>query len=95
VIALGDGRLIGSGLLAEMLSDHPTADGQPTGRGFAWMVSGAGRSVVARLSGSVWTGSSAVLWMPGERLAVALSTNLGFQQPNAVLDSVARVWGGE
>ena len=95
VIALDDGRLIGRERLAAMLSDHPTSDGQPTGRGYGWVVAGTGRSLVARLSGSVWTGSSAVRWAPSERLAVVLSTNLGFQQPDAVLDSVARVWERE
>jgi CubicO group peptidase (beta-lactamase class C family) len=95
VIALGAGRLIGRELLANMLSDHPTMDGQPTRRGYGWMVSGTGEWLVARLSGSVWTGSSAVHWVPSERLAVVLSTNLGFQQPDAVLDSVAGIWGAK
>jgi CubicO group peptidase (beta-lactamase class C family) len=92
VIALGAGRLIGRELLADMLADHPTTDSQPTGRGYGWVVSGSGRSLVARLSGSVWTGSSAVRWEPAEGLAVVLCTNLGFQQPDAVLDSVAAAW---
>jgi CubicO group peptidase (beta-lactamase class C family) len=93
VVALDQGRLIGSGLLADMLSDHPTVDGQPTQRGFGWVVRGVGRARVARLSGSVWIGSSAVLWSPANGLAVVVCTNLGFQQPDAVLDSLAGVWG--
>jgi hypothetical protein len=34
-----------------------------------------------------------VLWVPAERLAVVVCTNLGFEQPDVVLDSVAGAWG--
>jgi hypothetical protein len=64
-----------------MFSDHPTADGKSTGRGFGWLVSQSKEGVVARLAGSVWTGSSAVLFLPDKRFAAVVSTNLGFQQP--------------
>ena len=92
-IALGGRTLLSAASVADMLAEHPTTDGSPTGRGDAWQVSRSGGSVVARLAGSVWIGSSAVLYLPAERLAVAVSTNLGFQQPNALLDSIAKVWG--
>ena len=92
VIALDRGKLLGRDARAAMLTDHPTADGTLTGRGYAWMISGSTDSVVARLAGSVWTGSSAVLFLPSDHFAVVVSTNLGFQQPNALLDSLAVVW---
>ena len=50
-------------------------------------------SFAARVAGSVWIGSSAVLFLPRERFAAVVCTNLGFQQPNALLDSLAAVWG--
>jgi hypothetical protein len=40
------------------------------------MISGSTDSVVARLAGSVWTGSSAVLFLPGDHFAAVVSTNL-------------------
>jgi CubicO group peptidase (beta-lactamase class C family) len=94
MIALGGDGLLGRALRTEMFTDHPTADGQGTGRGFDWLVSRSGaEGVVARLAGSVWTGSSAVLFLPEQRFAAVVSTNLGFQQPGALLDSLAAVWG--
>ncbi len=56
------------------------------------MVSGPAGATVARLAGSVWTGSSAVLYLPDRHFAAVVSTNLGFQQPNALLDSLAVAW---
>jgi CubicO group peptidase (beta-lactamase class C family) len=93
VIALDRGKLLGRHLTAAMFSDHPTSDGQVTGRGYAWSISRSGGSLVARLAGSVWIGSSAVLFLPQQHFAVVVSTNLGFQQPNALLDSLAAAWG--
>jgi serine beta-lactamase-like protein LACTB, mitochondrial len=92
VIALDRGTLLGREARAAMFTDHATADGKLTGRGYAWMISRSPDSVVARLAGSVWTGSSAVLFIPSDHFAAVVSTNLGFQQPNALLDSLAVVW---
>ncbi len=77
---------------AAMFSEHATADGKPTGRGYAWTISGSPDSIVARLAGSVWIGSSAVLFLPSDHFAAVVSTNLGFQQPSALLDSLAMAW---
>jgi serine beta-lactamase-like protein LACTB, mitochondrial len=93
VIALDRGKLLGHHLTAAMFSDHPTSDGQVTGRGYAWSISRSGSSLVARLAGSVWIGSSAVFFLPQQHFAVVVSTNLGFQQPNALLDSLSAAWG--
>jgi serine beta-lactamase-like protein LACTB len=93
MIALDGDRLLSGGMRRDMFSDHPTADGKSTGRGFGWVVSRSEEGVVARLAGSVWTGSSAVLFLPDKRFAAVISTNLGFQQPGALLDSLAAVWG--
>jgi CubicO group peptidase (beta-lactamase class C family) len=92
VIALDQGRLLGREQREAMFEDHPTADGQPTGRGYAWMVTRSGDAVTARLAGSVWTGSSAVLYLPQRHFVAVVSTNLGFQQPHALLDSLAASW---
>jgi CubicO group peptidase (beta-lactamase class C family) len=93
IIALDSDRLLGRAMRAAMFTDHRTADGQSTGRGFDWLVSRSKEGVVARLAGSVWAGSSAVLFVPDKRFAAVVSTNLGFQQPAALLDSLAAVWG--
>ena len=93
MIALDGDRLLSGGMREAMFSDHPTADGKSTGRGFGWLVSASKEGVVARLAGSVWTGSSAVLFLPDKRFAAVVSTNLGFQQPGALLDSIAAFWG--
>jgi len=92
VIALDGGKLLGRDSRAAMFSDHATADGKLTGRGYAWTISGSPDSIVARLAGSVWIGSSAVLFLPSDHFAAAVSTNLGFQQPSALLDSLAMAW---
>ncbi len=36
-----------------------------------------------------------MLFLPRERFAAVVCTNFGFQQPNALLDSLAEVWGTE
>jgi CubicO group peptidase (beta-lactamase class C family) len=93
MIALNGDGLLGRDMRKAMFSGHPTADGKSTGRGFGWLVSPSKEGVVARLAGSVWTGSSAVLFLPDRRFAAVVSTNLGFQQPGALLDSLAAAWG--
>ena len=93
MIALNGDRLLGREMRKIMFTDHSTADGKRTGRGFDWLVSESKEGTVARVSGSVWTGSSAVLFLPEKRFAAVVSTNLGFQQPGALLDSLAAAWG--
>jgi serine beta-lactamase-like protein LACTB len=93
MIALDGDRLLDRDTRKAMFSDHPTSDGKSTGRGFDWLVSESRQGMVARVAGSVWTGSSAVLFLPDKRFAAAVSTNLGFQQPGALLDSLAAAWG--
>jgi CubicO group peptidase (beta-lactamase class C family) len=93
MIALDGDKLLGREMRKTMFTDHPTADGKGTGRGFDWLVSGSKEGRVARVSGSVWIGSSAVLFLPEKRFAAVVSTNLGFQQPGALLDSLAVAWG--
>src|SRR5206468_1687929 len=46
VIALDRGTLLGPGSRAGMFTDHPTADGQLTGRGYAWTISASSGATV-------------------------------------------------
>ena len=93
MIALDGDRLVSRDMRKAMFSDYPTVDGKSTGRGFDWLVSESKEGMVARVAGSVGTGSSAVLFLPDKRFAAVISTNLGFQQPGALLDSLAAAWG--
>lgn len=89
-VLLERGRIIGADLLNEALKVHQPRDGRG-GRGWGWIVGAIDGVPAPRVAGSTWTGSSAVLFVPSWNVSVALSSNLQFEQPAALLEQLARI----
>jgi CubicO group peptidase (beta-lactamase class C family) len=90
-IAYEGGALMGDSMRTLMVTQQVAA-GKPTGFGLGWEVDSLDGQTGYSVFGSVWTGSSAVLVLPSRRFAVAISTNVEFELPHALADSIVRIW---
>jgi serine beta-lactamase-like protein LACTB, mitochondrial len=94
-IALQSGLLISDSLRAQEFTNQPLRDGAPSGRGWAWLFSTVDAAPAVQLIGSNWTGSSAIMIVPSWNVAVALSSNLEFEQPAGLIADLARIASGK
>jgi serine beta-lactamase-like protein LACTB len=92
-IALRGSTLLSDSTRMQMFTGHPTRDGK-VGRGYGWVLATIEGVPSPRLVGSNWTGSSAIVMVPAWDLSVALSSNLEFEQPTALLNDIARIVRG-
>lgn len=89
-IALQAETVISDSMARAMFANHPTAAGTG-GRGYGWASGSLDGEASPRMVGSNWTGSSGVIVIPGRRIAVALSSNIEFEQPASLLNDIARI----
>jgi CubicO group peptidase (beta-lactamase class C family) len=81
VLALERGILLSDTMRAKLFTEAD-AGGKPSGRTLGdWLVDRQSGRLVARVLGSVWSGSFAVVTVPGRRVTVALASNVEFNQP--------------
>jgi CubicO group peptidase (beta-lactamase class C family) len=83
--------LMSDSLRAQALVNHPTRDGAAAGRPWGWLLGSIDGVASPRVIGSNWTGSSAIVTVPAWGVDVAVSSNLEFEQPAALLESIARL----
>jgi serine beta-lactamase-like protein LACTB, mitochondrial len=89
--ALLAGTILADSLRAQEFADQPLRDGKPSGRGWGWSPGSVDGVFAPRMVGSNWTGSSAIMIVPAWNVAVALSSNLEFEQPIDLVADIARI----
>lgn len=92
-IALQSGAILSDSTARTMFANHPTSGGTG-GRGYGWATGSLDGEASPRMIGSNWTGSSGVLLLPGRKIAVALSSNIEFEQPASLMNDIARIMTG-
>lgn len=76
---------------AQSLAD--SADAKPPAEATGGVLSEEnGRTILPTL-GSDWNGSSGLWVLPDAGSAIAVSTNKGFEQPAALVEGLADLWG--
>jgi CubicO group peptidase (beta-lactamase class C family) len=75
--AVATGKLVSSSLVQHAWSSARLNDGSATGYGYGWIVGNAFGTRVIQHDGNINGFSSAELWMPDEKVFVAVLTNLG------------------
>jgi serine beta-lactamase-like protein LACTB len=93
-IALQAGVLLSDSLRAQEFTNQPLRDGKPSGRGWGWSLGTVDGASAPEMVGSNWTGSSAIVIVPAWHVAVALSSNLEFEQPGDLVSALARIAAG-
>jgi CubicO group peptidase (beta-lactamase class C family) len=75
--AVAKGKLVSPSLVQRAWTSARLADGSATGYGYGWIVGNAFGTRVIQHDGSINGFSAAELWMPDEKVFVAVLTNLG------------------
>lgn len=93
-IAYLDHRLVSDSMTTYLLAEARKRDGTGTGRAHGdWVLQAADGMQTAEVLGSDWSGSMGLVLVPGRRLAIAIGTNVGFEQPQALADELRKIWG--
>lgn len=93
VLALQRGVIVGEATRRATLEDVRTPDGQATGRSAgAWLVGDVDGEPAAWILGSDWNGSFGVMTLPGRGCAVAIASNVEFNQPTRLARDITRTW---
>jgi CubicO group peptidase (beta-lactamase class C family) len=92
-LALIEGRLVGGALLESVFAEVSlTATGEPTGRTLGGWVTDPDGGRVYRVLGSSWNGSFGLAVDPAAGLAVAVASNIEFDQPADLVAQVLELW---
>jgi CubicO group peptidase (beta-lactamase class C family) len=86
------GKLLPDSLVAESPQPLRLPNGTIVNRRLGWLVDLDPQGSIFHVFGSDWNGSSSLLVIPNKRMAVAVSTNKGFEQPGALVDSLVQIW---
>lgn len=92
VIAIDEDKILSAASRREMTQAQRTKTDDLTDYGFGWMVKNEAGVPTVRLFGSVWNGSSAILFYPDRKFAVVICTNQEFQQPLKLANDIANLW---
>ncbi len=87
-----DRTLLPGELVSQMFERHTLMSGELSNRSYGWVLADIDGQTVPMVAGSDWNGSSALWIQPDDRFAIAVSTNLGFEQPRDPLEGLARLW---
>lgn len=90
--ALMDGRLLPADHVTSIQQPYRLSNGESVQRTHGWLLDDYEGHTVLQVLGSDWNGSSALWVVPAEGLAIAISTNKGFEQPSQLIEALAQLW---
>ncbi|HWA58081.1 MAG TPA: serine hydrolase domain-containing protein [Gemmatimonadales bacterium] len=90
VLALDTGRLLPPAMRDLETIPQPAPPGT-TSRPIGWAVSSYDSITVSQVFGSDWNGSFALVWDPTYHLAIAIASNLNWNQPRGLVQNILRI----
>jgi CubicO group peptidase (beta-lactamase class C family) len=90
--ALMDGQLLSADYVASIAEPYRLSNGESVPRSHGWILGDFNGHTTLSNLGSDWNGSSALWVLPADSLAIAVSTNKGFEQPGELVEALAVIW---
>ncbi len=90
MMALDQGQLLPDSLRAAEVTPQAAPPGA-TGRPMGWTVGNYGNVRVSEIFGSDWDGSFATVWDPANHVAIAVASNINWDQPAELVTKILAV----